>query len=143
MSYDLHSGVPFWRNVEPRTPWPERLASSERRANDPVWLEWIRFIPRATFDDPFTDAGRSLLLIDTLSFPAAIQPHVSGGFNAPNLDVTAWFHRFEPSSEWLLIHHQAPVAAHGLVGTRADVWSESGQLLASGGAQLLCQPTGS
>ncbi len=141
VAYELHGPYPFWGNLEPRTVWPERL-SREREPHDPVWLEWLRFIPTPTFSDPFVDAGRLLVLIDSFSFPAAIQPHPAAAVRAPNLDVTAWFHRLEPESEWLLIHHESPVAAHGLVGTRADVWSQSGQLLASGGSQLLCQPSG-
>jgi len=76
----------------------------------------------------------------TLSWPAACQPHPNAPFQGPNLDVTAWFHRFEPESEWLLSDHEGPVAAGGLMGTTSRVWSRSGRLLASGGAQLLCIP---
>ena len=47
----------FWDNLESRpinwVPWPERTPGP------PVWREWYRFRPRATFDDPFTDAARS------------------------------------------------------------------------------------
>ncbi len=89
------------------------------------------------------DAGRLLLLIDTLSWPAASRPHVDSAYLAPNLDVTAWFHRAAPESEWLLADHECPVAEGGLMGTTARIWSREGQLLASGGAQLMCIPAGS
>ncbi len=129
---------PFWQNLEARVVDPERFRA--RRPGAPLWREWYRFRPRARFDDPFLDAGRSLLLIDTLSWPAASRPHLDSPFVAPNLDVSVWFHRAEPESEWLLVDHASPVAEGGLMGTLGQVWSARGQLLASGGAQLLCMP---
>ena len=67
-------------------------------------------------------------------------PHTDHSFQAPNLDVTAWFHRAAPESEFLLGDHTSPVAEGGLMGTTAQVWSQDRRLLASGGAQLLCIP---
>jgi acyl-CoA thioesterase-2 len=131
---------PFWQNLEWRPPDPERFGR-EPRPSAPVWRQWYRFRPRATFDDPWTDAARSLLLIDTLTWPAAVQPHEPApGYTAPNLDVTAWFHRAAPSEEWLLADHACDVAEDGLMGTTARIWSPAGALLASGGAQLFCVP---
>jgi len=133
---------PFWSNLEARVVQPERF-QDPGESRDPIWREWYRFQPRATFDDPFVDAGRMLLLIDTLSWPAAAQPHPQdSGFQAPNLDVTAWFHALEPQCDWLLADHVSPVARGGLMGTTGRVWSRDGRLLASGGAQLFCVPTG-
>ena len=130
---------PFWNNFEVRPVWPERIAEPPR-AREPIFREWYRFQPRATFDDPWLEAGRALLMIDTASWIAACQPHPNSAFTAPNLDVTAWFHRSAPESEWLLTDHVCPVAEAGLMGTHARIWSESGKLLATGGAQLLCVP---
>lgn len=129
----------FWDNLEVRplewVPWPER------KPGRPVWREWYRFRPRATFDDPFTDAARSLLLIDTMSWPAACQPYVpDSGYVAPSLDVSVQFHRAAPDSAWLFCDAGAPVAQHGLIGGQTRVWSVDGQLLASGVGQLLCRP---
>ena len=129
---------PFWNNFQVRPVWPERVVERERRPHAPVFREWYRFRPRATFDDPWLDAARSLLMIDTASWIAACQPHPNSDFVAPNLDVTAWFHRAEPESEWLLTDHTCPIAEAGTMGTHARIWGESGRLLASGGAQLLC-----
>jgi acyl-CoA thioesterase II len=131
---------PFWNNFEVRPVWPERVQATERVAHPPVFHEWYRFQPRATFDDPWLDAARALLMIDTASWIAACQPHPNAGFTAPNLDVTAWFHRSEPQSEWLLTDHTCVVAEAGLMGTHARIWGESGRLLATGGAQLFCVP---
>lgn len=133
---------PFWNNLEARVCHPERFTErfAEGRARDPVWCEWYRFRPRATFDDPFLDAARALLILDTMSWPAACQPHPDAAFQAPNLDVATWFHDTAPDSEWLLSDHVSPVATGGLMGATGRVWSRDGRLLASGGAQLLCVP---
>jgi acyl-CoA thioesterase len=129
----------FWDNLESRALHPERFREAPR-PRDPVWREWYRFRPRATFADPFVDAGRALLLLDTMSWPAACQPHPDAAFVAPNLDVAAWFHAAAPESVWLLGDHECRVAAGGLMGTTGRVWSRDRQLLASGGAQLFCVP---
>jgi len=129
----------FWDNFEVRpiawVPWDQRTPGA------PAWREWYRFRPRATCDDAFADAARSLLLIDTMGWPAACRAHPrDSGFVAPSLDVYAQFHRAAPRSEWLLVDAVAPVAAHGLIGGQIRVWSSDGGLLASGGGQLLCRP---
>jgi acyl-CoA thioesterase II len=130
---------PFWHNLEARpiqwVPWEQRQASP------PQWREWYRFRPRATFDDPFADTARAVVLVDTMLWPAACQPYVpDSGYVAPSLDVTVHFHRAAPASEWLFCDAAAPVARDGLIGGQAHIWSEDGQLLASGGGQLLCRP---
>jgi acyl-CoA thioesterase len=130
----------FWDNLESRVLQPERFREGPR-VRDPIWREWYRFRPRATFDDePFLDAGRSLLLLDTMSWPGACQPHPNAPFLAPNLDVSVWFHDAAPASDWLFVEHECRVAEGGLMGTTGRVWSRDGRLLASGGAQLLCVP---
>jgi acyl-CoA thioesterase len=130
----------FWENLECRpTKWiPWRL----REGGDPKLLEWYRFRPRATFDDPFVDAARSLLLIDTMSWPAHCRAYRDQEITyiAPSLDLNVHFHGAEPESEFLLVDATAPVASGGLICGRADVWSTSGRLLASGGSQLFCRP---
>jgi acyl-CoA thioesterase II len=130
---------PFWQNLEGRPIRPEQVQRG-LRAYEPIFREWFRFRPRATFDDPFVDAGRLLLLIDTMSWPAAVQPHPNPEFQAPNLDVAVWFHRSDAESEWLLGDHDCPVAEGGLMGATGRVWSRDRRLLASGGSQLLCVP---
>ncbi len=136
---DAPPGYPFWQNLEGKISHPERI--DDPGPYQPVFREWQRFRPRATFDDVWVDAGRMLLLIDTFSWPAASQPHPwPRRFQGPNLDVTAWFHRFAPESDWLLVDHESSVAEGGLMGSTARIWSREGRLLASGGAQLLCVP---
>ena len=129
----------FWQNLETRPiNW---VHWRDRKPGAPTWREWYRFRPRASFEDPFVDAARSLLLIDTMGWPAACQAYpMDTPYVAPSIYVTVRFHRAAPLSEWLLCDAAAPVAAHGLIGGQACIWSEDGRLLASGGGQLLCRP---
>jgi acyl-CoA thioesterase-2 len=130
---------PFWQNLESRP--VEWLDPDEWRPRPPLFQSWYRFRPTAVFDDPVVDAGRALLLIDTMGWPAAWRVHGNGsGWVAPSLDVAVRFHRVAPASQWLLCEATAPVATDGLVGGQATIWSEDGKLLASGGGQLLCRP---
>jgi acyl-CoA thioesterase-2 len=130
---------PFWNNVENKPldyrPWP--LTDPV----DPVWRTWCRLAPTATFDDPWVDACRSLILIDVQSWPAASRQHVEAPprFIAPSLDLYVAFHRPDPASEWLLADGHAPVAADGLIGWNGRLWSADRRLVASGAGQLLCR----
>jgi len=130
---------PFWENFER---WPVHWRPpEEREPTAPSFECWHRFVPQPSFDCPFTDAARSLLLIDTNGWPAAHRPYVDEQpYIAPNLDVAVQFHRSARDSELLLCQSEAPVAAEGLIGTRGRVWDESGRLVASGSAQLLVRP---
>ena len=127
---------PFWQNLEQRpTHWMPRDPPEPGPAEH---IAWHRFRPRATFDDPFCDAARALLLIDTMIWPAAWRRHVPDNYYAPSLDIAAWFHRPAHASGWLLSEAHSPIAEAGLVGGTARIWSEGGSLVASGGAQLAC-----
>jgi acyl-CoA thioesterase-2 len=124
----------FWNNVERR---PVEQSATQGPASAAL-REWARFQPTACFEDPFLDAARSLILLDTFGFPAAYQHYRSWKYLAPNLDTSAWFHRPAPGCEWLLIDHECTVAADGLMGVSGRVWDTDGRLLASGSAQLCC-----
>jgi acyl-CoA thioesterase len=130
----------FWENLECR---PLRWIAdwANRPPGDFQELSWYRYTPSATFADPFVDAGRSLLLLDTLFWPAASRGHPANqDWYAPSVDIQARFHALEPGSEYLLVDAHSPVARDGLVGGAGAVWSESGALLATGGQQMLCRP---
>ncbi len=126
----------FWNNVE-RRPVEE---STTEQPSAPVLREWARFQPTACFEDPFVDAARALILLDTFGFPAAYQQYRSWEYLAPNLDTSAWFHHFNPRCEWLLIDHECIIADHGLMAVSGRVWDTDGSLLATGSAQLCCIP---
>jgi acyl-CoA thioesterase len=132
----------FWANLEQRPlDWVEDW--EHREAGEPVFRGWMRFRPVATFADPFVDAARSLLLLDTMGWPATMRGYAPPvEFIAPNVDLAVHFHRLDPTSEHLFVEAVAPIAADGLIGARSRVWSESGALLATGTQQLLCRPAG-
>ena len=131
---------PFWANLENRPcswvdDWEQRPAGEFRSHS------WYRFRPRATFTDPYLDAGRSLLILDTVLWPAADRGHPENTeWYAPSIDVQARFHALEPDEEWLLADAFSPGARDGLVGGTGAIWSASGRLLATGGQQMLCRP---
>ena len=81
------------------TSTPSRSTSSSTgRPTGPgrrVWQEWLRFLPDATFDDPWVDAARSVILVDLPSWPSAHRPHAwqQPPFMAPTLDLNVAFHR--------------------------------------------------
>ena len=126
----------FWDNVERR---PVQQATTEE-PSAPVLREWTRFRPTACFEDPFVDAARALILLDTFGFPASYQRFRSWDYLAPNLDTSAWFHHFSPGCEWLLIDHECLIADHGFMAVSGKVWDTDGSLLATGSAQLCCVP---
>jgi len=131
---------PFWSNVEGRpTAW---VPPDAWTPGAPRLCNWYRFRPEARFADPFLDAARPLVLIDTLSWPAACQAHAydANPWMAPSLDLAARFHRAPPYGEWLLVEASADVAAEGVIGFHNRVFDENGRLVASGGGQLLCRP---
>jgi acyl-CoA thioesterase len=102
---------------------------------------WYRFRPTPTFADPFLDAGRGLLVLDTILWPVASRGHPENTeLYAPSIDVQVRFHALAPDEPWLLSDAVSPTARDGLVGGTAAIWSESGRLLATGGQQMLCRP---
>lgn len=128
---------PFWEAFDRRVLQPDAWRS-QRGPLPPRWLEWFRQrtpVPK----DAFLEAARSVLLIDTLCWPAAWLLHGKEQFIAPSLDLTVWFHQ-APVSEWLLADALAPVARGGLVAGSCQVWNEQRELVATGGSQLLCVP---
>jgi acyl-CoA thioesterase len=130
----------FWENLEFRpTDWIEDWESRPTGVFHET--NWYRFRPTATFADPFLDAGRSLLVLDTVLWPVASRGHPENTeWYAPSIDVNVRFHALAPADEWLLTDSWSPAAADGLVGGTAAIWSESGHLLATGGQQMLCRP---
>jgi len=138
---DAEPPFPFWRNFDAKpiafeAEWPPEGPRPAR------WQEWLRFLPSATFADPWVDAARSVILVDLPSWPSAHRPHAwrQPPFIAPTLDLSVAFHRPTADDEWLLCDGSAPLSTRGLFGWTARVWSPGGQLHASGGGQCLYRP---
>jgi acyl-CoA thioesterase-2 len=139
------SPFPFWVNIDnrsmqwsPEWPPPGPLPTLSR------W--WCRFRPSATFTDRWVDAGRTLLLLDTMGWPAASSAHAwrgnpdgSPAFIAPNVDLHATFNRFDPDEEWLLVEARSPAGADGLLNAQVSVWSAAGSLLGTGAQTMLAR----
>jgi acyl-CoA thioesterase-2 len=135
---DAQPPFPFWNNLDEKplefeTQWPP---DGPRAAE---WKAWLRFRPTATFDDPWVDAARCVILVDLPSWPSAHRPHAwkQPAFMAPTLDLNVAFHQPTRGHEWLLCDGAAPLSTGGLFGWTARVWSTGGRLHASGGGQCL------
>jgi acyl-CoA thioesterase-2 len=135
---DAPPPFPFWNNLEAKpldfeSEWPPDGPRPAR------WREWLRFTPTATFEDPWVDAARCVILVDLPSWPSAHRPHAwrQPPFTAPTLDLNVAFHRPTSGRDWLLCDGAAPLSTGGLFGWHARVWSTGGRLHASGGGQCL------
>ena len=133
---------PFWANFDERVvDWIDDQEEWENRApSDPVWGHWFKYVPRSTFDDPWVDACRSLILLDTGIWPATCNLHVNSAYMAPSIDITAGFHRSRLDEPWLYSESRSTSAAGGIVGGEGRVWARDGTLLAVGTSHLLCRP---
>lgn len=162
---DTVAGIEHFAATKPDVPTPDRVAAIdrprhkfwnnfvERPANPmvpfpppgplpPVQHSWFQYRPAATFGDPFVDAARALVLLDTLPWLAATRCHVwqPKGFFAPTIDMAVTFHQAAPQAAWLLCSAEAHIAHAGLVAARGTVWTEAGLLLASSLGHMLCRP---
>jgi acyl-CoA thioesterase-2 len=133
----------FWDNFDQRLiewsqEWPPRDPLP------PTWRTWVRCRPTATFDDPWVDAARSLIVLDVGSWPAGSRPHayLDPPYIAPSLDLYASFQYPGVTSEWLLIDAHSPVAQGGLLSWTSRVWSREFRLIASGGGQAVFRHVG-
>lgn len=127
---------PFWNNLEskpidPPSEWPPPGPGDAR------WRTWLRFTPTAAPEDPWVDAARSVILVDLSGWPSVQNRHAwqQPPYVGPTLDLHVSFHRSAQEHEWLLCDGAAPVSTGGLYGWTSSVWSEPGQLHASGGGQ--------
>ena len=129
----------FWDNFDER---PDKWIDDwENRApGDPIAGGWYRYVPRSTFDDPWLDACRSVILLDTLGWPAVCRFHTHSEYIAPSIDLSIGFHRGKPDEPWLYVQATSPVASGGLIACESRLWARDGTLLAVGASQLLCRP---
>jgi acyl-CoA thioesterase-2 len=132
----------FWDNFEQRMlEWSDTWPPPGPLP--PTWRTWVRCLPRPTFDDPWVDAARSLIVLDVGSWPAGSRPHMylEPPFIAPSLDLYASFQCPGSSSEWMLIDAHSPVAHGGLLSWTSRIWSKDRRLIANGGGQAVFRHT--
>jgi len=131
----------FWSNVDERAEsWPTQDEWLERVPAFPSFERWYRFLPTSVFDDLWVDACRSLILIDTIGWPAVTKLHIDSDYVAPSIDIACTFHRARIQEPWLYAQSTSLSANAGVVGCEAKVWARDGALLAMGTSQLLCRP---
>ncbi len=132
---------PFFLNFEQRPiGW---VPGDDMTPGEPELQGFYRFRPRAAADDPFVDAARALILIDTFTWTATYGAYPSKGpspWIAPSLDLCVRFHRATAEHEWLYCVTRADLAEAGLIAAQGAVWSADRKLLASGSTQLICYP---
>ncbi len=132
---------PFWRNLDERQPdWDDDLDWPNRPPREPVHGSWYRYQPTPTFENPWVDACRSLILIDTLVWPAASNLFPRGEYIAPTIDISAGFHRRRPAEPWLYARATSHSGGGGVISGDSRVWARDGTLVATGASQLLCRP---
>ena len=130
----------FWENFEARPlDWIDDWET--RVAGEPQAGGWYRFTPEETSPDPWVDVCRSVILVDTFTWPAATRAH-SGDlpYIAPSLDVNVQLLHHVSDSPWLLAVGQAPVAHRGTIGCFGRVWTPDGRLAAMGTGTCICTP---
>lgn len=130
----------FWSNLEQRPlGWIEDW--DNRAIQEPTTSCWMKFVPTASYDDPWIDAARPLILIDLDAWSAANRAHVGElDFYAPTIDVTARFVGSTATESWLLSEAAAPAAGNGLVAATGKIWNRNRELVAIGGSTLLSRP---
>ncbi|MCU1353927.1 MAG: acyl-CoA thioesterase [Acidimicrobiales bacterium] len=132
----------FWDNIDYR-PTDFREEWPPPGPLPPVAEAWFEFRPRAVFDEPLVDAGRLVIVLDTMGWPAGTRAHAWSWpvdvqpWVAPSLDLHVRFHRFVPTSARLFTRLEAPVSGDGLLSAEGRTWSEDGTLLASAASQML------
>jgi acyl-CoA thioesterase len=128
---------PFWRHVEGRA--IEKVADPV--AGSPFWRSWMRLPGELGEGELVLDAARSVLWMDCMMWIAASRPYPRPRlFIAPNLDLTVQFHADGSRSRWLLCEGAGAIGHNGLLGCSGRLWTAEGKLVATGTAQLLCQP---
>jgi acyl-CoA thioesterase len=137
---DEGPNFPFWNNFVGRPlDWIDDWET--RVAGEPQAGGWYRFTPEETSPDAWVDACRSVILVDTFTWPAATRAH-SGElpYIAPSLDVNVQLLHHVSDSPWLLAIGQAPVAHGGTIGCYGRVWAADGRLAAMGTGTCICTP---
>lgn len=125
---------PFWRNIELRP-----VPFEQNRSEGLQIHSWVKFRPRACFDDPWVDACREVICVDTAILPVVVAALPGHRFVAPSIDLYVAFHARPPAEDYLLTSAQSTAAGGGLVSGTAQTHSADGTLTASGASQFLCR----
>jgi len=146
--------LPTWEELFPEQPPFDFVARIDQRPlktmpkpNDPLrepeLTGFYRFKERATSDNPFIDAARPIILMDTFGWLAQYPAHPADDpspWIAPNIDYYYRFFRPTMDADWLHMTVRADLASNGLMGTEGAIHDKNGNLLVTGHSQLMCLP---
>lgn len=128
--------IAFWQNIEGR-PANFRVATDPPAA-DTHQHRWMRMRDWTPTQDAFLNAMRYAVLIDIGVWPAHWHRLTeTADYVAPSLDIWVHFHTGAVAGDWLLSDADTDLSGHGTISGRVRIWSEEGQLLATGGGQCL------
>jgi acyl-CoA thioesterase len=101
---------------------------------------WCRLAPGLTYEDPYLEAARIAVTLDTAGGavlrrigPPGRDRQVPWGF--ANLDALVHFHRVE-GSDWVHTETRILTGSHGLVCAQTQAWTLDRELLATALSQL-------
>jgi len=133
--------APFWRHAEFRARWREPGEAGAPR--DPVARAWHRFVPQMTYDDPFVDAARILILAEVSALSPLLFHQACCvselAYPAATVDLTVQLHRDSRKADWLLVDGRVPAASAGIVHSQLGIWARDGGLVASAASTLVCR----
>ncbi len=134
-----HAPQEFWNHFEQR-PLSGDVHWQQTESSAAMQQDWLAFRSDEVDQDPYVNAGRFVVLLDSFGWPAAARAHSGDGrFIAPTLSLTVDFHR-EYAGHWMLSEATSPIAESGYMQVRSRIWAEGGQTLASAQATLMCRP---
>lgn len=128
----------IWQNYEHRPCGPLHWEHDDIRA--PRQRDWIRLRDFEPGVDPFLDAGRSALILDSFTWPAAAHAHAGDArFVAPTISFSIDFHQSTPNP-WLFSDAHCPYAGDGRMAVQNRLWSPDGEPIATASGTLICRP---
>jgi len=148
------NGLPTWEELFPDDPPFDFISRVDQRPiktmsksgdapRDPELTGFYRFKDNHAVEDPFVDAARPILLLDTFGWMAQYPAHPEDDpspWIAPNIDYYYRFFRSTSHADWLHMTVSADIAEGGLMGTNGAIHDASGKLLITGHSQLMCLP---
>ena len=146
--------LPTWEDLFPDDPPFDFVSRIDQRplktmpkpgdaAREPELTGFYRYKETASVADPFIDAARPIILMDTFGWLAQYPAHPEDDpspWIAPNVDYYYRFFRPTMPAGWLHMTVRADLATGGLMGTEGAIHDREGRLLVTGHSQLMCLP---
>jgi acyl-CoA thioesterase-2 len=122
----------------PSTPPPWRMKDWRDSPDGPPRLRrgWMRFPGAAMSGDPYLEAARLLMPVDSTTTEFAVGPRPTGPMGLVHMDTAVWFHDVS-GADWMFFDGDSPGARDGLAWGRALIWAPDGRLLASACGRLI------